>query len=50
LQKHPGESRSPSPAKHSPIIEQIAQANRTALADEAYRQLLIEDTFERNPA
>ena len=28
------------------IIEQIAQANRTALADEAYRQLLIEGTFE----
>jgi tripartite-type tricarboxylate transporter receptor subunit TctC len=33
----------------TPIIEQIAQATRTALADPAYRQKLIEAGFEVSP-
>jgi tripartite-type tricarboxylate transporter receptor subunit TctC len=33
----------------SPIIEQIAQATRTALADPAYRQKLIDAGFEVSP-
>ena len=30
----------------TPVIEQIAQATRTALAEPAYQQLLIEGGFE----
>jgi tripartite-type tricarboxylate transporter receptor subunit TctC len=33
----------------APIIEQIAQATRTALADPAYRRKLIESGFEASP-
>jgi tripartite-type tricarboxylate transporter receptor subunit TctC len=33
----------------TPILEQIAQATRTALADDAYRQKLIESCFEESP-
>jgi tripartite-type tricarboxylate transporter receptor subunit TctC len=32
-----------------PIIEQISQANRTALAEPAYQQMLIAGTFEPQP-
>ncbi len=32
-----------------PIIEQISQANRNALAEPAYRQMLIAGTFEPQP-
>ena len=32
-----------------PIIEQIAQAVRTALADPAYQQKLIDSGFEASP-
>ena len=32
-----------------PIIEQIAQANRTAITERAYQEFLIEGGFEPTP-
>jgi tripartite-type tricarboxylate transporter receptor subunit TctC len=39
----------PAAPAGTPIIEQIAQATRTVLADPAYRQRLIEAGFEVSP-